>query len=855
MGLRDTDQSRREFVGAGLAATRLAGMQGKVGTVDYRRLVSQGDLVYDKPASRSEEGIPVGNGRMGSLVWTTPSQLRLQINRADVYSSNAAGSSFNERHNDYCSGCGFVDVESGREAFPETGFAQKLSLYDGVLNLEGRGMACRVVAWPDGDVIAVAVEGQRVTASIRMLRYQTRHYGTETDALARENASIVQTRSHTAKSRLLVRGQRIALKQEFREGDHYCASAVVVQVVGGETTARVTNETTANVEAGASSSLVLIASSASFDSRVDVVAEAERQLDAAAKAGFDGLARQTAEWWNRYWQRSFVHVESGDGTGGVIEQHYYYFLYLMAASSRGRYPPKFNGMLWNTGGDVRTWGAQHWFANLSCYYEALPAADRFEEMDPMYEMYFGIRESCAEAARQQWGSQGAYIPETVYFDGLERLPDSIAAEMRELYLLRKPWEQRSEQFMEYARQKHPQSSRWNWIAKSEWVDGRFVITERGSGPFGNVSHILGTSAKIPYLFWRRYEYTQDREWLRSRAYPMLKGAAEFYRNFPGLRKGEDGKYHIRSVNSNESVWGARDTDEDLTSMRGVLAAGIRASEILGQDEELRAQWRELLASLAPLPVSDDADALKPEGYQGPRVWVRGRKPAIKTGFLPDGNSLPAWFFDLCSVETQDGEAVETARNTLNAMLRGQPGPNTTVGLLSRVAMAAASLGREDAMRFLIPNQMRGLTAPRGGSGPMGTANLRNRMSLREGPQTLDAEALGRASEALHLALMQSTPPAPAADPVIRVFPAWPKDWNASFSLLARGGFMVTSSWRQGKVEYVELESRAGAECRLRNPWGVARAMLYRDGRKAETVAGDLLQFGTRRGERVVAVRE
>ena len=36
--------------------------------VDYRELVSRADLTYDTPVARSEEGMPVGNGRMGSLV-------------------------------------------------------------------------------------------------------------------------------------------------------------------------------------------------------------------------------------------------------------------------------------------------------------------------------------------------------------------------------------------------------------------------------------------------------------------------------------------------------------------------------------------------------------------------------------------------------------------------------------------------------------------------------------------------------------------------------------------------------------------------------------------------------------------
>src|SRR5262249_23302823 len=155
-----------------------------------------------------------------------------------------------------------------------------------------------------------------------------------------------------------------------------------------------------------------------------------------------------------------------------------------ASTSRGKYPPKFNGMLWNTGGDLRTWGAQHWFANLSCYYEALPAANRLDLMDPMFAMYLGMVSACSTAARQQWDSQGNVRPQTVYFDGLEKLPDEIASEMRELYLLRKPWEHRSQRFMEYAQTKHPHSSRWNWIQAGEWKQGRWVITERGAGPYG-----------------------------------------------------------------------------------------------------------------------------------------------------------------------------------------------------------------------------------------------------------------------------------------------------------------------------------------------------------------------------------
>jgi hypothetical protein len=60
--------------------------------------------------------------------------------------------------------------------------------------------------------------------------------------------------------------------------------------------------------------------------------------------------------------------------------------------------------------------------------------------------------------------------------------------------------------------------------------------------------------------------------------------------------------------------------------------------------------------------------------------------------------------------------------------------------------------------------------------------------------------------------------------------------------------------RAGKIEFVEIESQAGAPCKLRNPWAAEQVTLFRDGQKAETLGGDLLQFSTRKGERIVAVR-
>ena len=871
----ETHCSRREFLLLAAAAPLVSG-QVDAGTetsrmapssllsLNFRKLLERADLSYDRPAARGEEGIPVGNGRMGSLVWTIPDAMKFQINRVDVYGNDSYTNSFFERHSDYAGGCGFVDIEFGdlgEDVFPVTGFPQRLFVYDGLLELNGKDVTARVLAWPVKDVMAVEIDDRRslpepIKVNLRMLRYAAQYFGQELETMTANHSMAVQTRSHRATSQLLIKGNRIILTQEFQEGDYLNRTAVVIGITGRKVKPKFASDTELRLTAwpGRGPIVVLIASAASFDPKEDVVASALDQLETAVRKGSRELAKEASDWWHDFWARGFVHLHSDDGVADYVEQNYNYFLYLMGSSSRGKFPPKFNGMIWNTSGDLRSWGGQHWFANLSCYYEALPATNRLELLEPVFAMYFGMYEASAVAARQQWGSQGIFIPETVFFNGLAKLPEEIAQEMQQLYLLQKPWEERSTKFREFASTKHPHSSRWNWNERGSWIEGRWVWTERGAGPYGPVTHNLGTTAKVAYLFWRHYEYTLDREWLRSRGYPMLKGAAEFYRHYPNLKKGADGKYHIHQVNSNESVWGAQDTDEDLSALHGLLPAAIRAAEILNEDGNLRSVWREFLNNLAPLPTSDHPEAFKRNDYQGSPVFVRGLRPAMRAGaaFLPDANSLPMWFFDLCYLESQDKKMLETAAATFSAYFRNGITETTPVSVLSKLAIAASALGRADAVRFLIPNQIRVLRRERevayGGGGV-----LANRMTLREGPQALDAQRLGRAAEALHLALLQSSAPNPGGDPIIRVFPSWPKEWNASYTLLARGAFLVTSSIERGRIGFVEMESQAGAECRLRNPWGESEVTLYRDGRKSEILRGSLLQFPTRKGERVVVV--
>ncbi len=807
--------------------------------VDYEKLVARADIILDRPVPRPEAGLPVGNGRTGSLLWTTPTALRLQVNRVDVFAADSRSTSFPERHSDYAGGCGFLDVDftgGGSSVFSEEATSQRLSCYDGLASVNGKGIKTRTLVWNERDVLAIEVDDERprpepVRINLRMLR-----------------PARFQKLNHKATSKLETRGQRLVLTQAFEEADYYCGTALVVGTAGRAARFARTrdDEISVVVESGNGPFIVLAASAASFDRNTSIADQALGHLEAAENLGFEHLLSSNQASWRSFWSGTFVRLHSADGVADEIERNYTYYLYVMASASRGKYPAKFNGMLWSTGGDTRQWGGQYWGANQGCLYNGLFPTGRWELLDPVFDMYTEMVESCRLAARQQWGSDGIFFPETFAFNGLAPLPDDIAAEMRDLYLLRKPWTAVSEKFRDYARGRQPHSSRWNWNGGGKWVDGRWAPEERGGGPYGPVTHILSRGGKVAYQFWQRYEYTLDQAWLRDRAYPVLKGVVEFYRNFPNLKMGPDGKYHLHHVNSNESVWGGLDPDEEIAAMRGLLPATIRASEILDLDAEMRSVWRELLQNLAPLATSSHPEAgAKDPG--APAQWIRALPPIVRGNGSgrPDQNTMPIWFFDLCTLENPDPATRELANTTFDGYFPNGVDAGTRVGVLSKLAVTAAMMGRAEYLRHLLPHQIFSQESE----------VLANRMDLREGSQTTSVQRLGRAADALHNALCQSVGAGPAEPPVIRVFPAWPSDWEASFRLLARGGFLVGSSIRGGRVEYIEIQSLNGGECRVRNPWGgQARVAISQAGAAGRQLDGELLTFETTPGQSYLLTR-
>jgi alpha-L-fucosidase 2 len=845
--------------------------------IDFKTAISRGDLDYTYPTARSEEGMPVGNGRMGSLVWTTPSAIKFQINRDDVFAEDSSSVSFPQQDSDYASGCGYVDinvVSAGPDVFTTPHFNQHLSIYDGVMSVTGHGLSARVLAWNAHDVMAVEIDDERkhpepINIDLRMLRYKLQYFNSMNWLLTSNHAVIFQTANHYATSQLHIRDGVILLTQRFMEKEFFDSSAVAISVVGRESKQRYLNESTVelSVVPGRGKFTILISSAATFDRNKDVGDLAMKEMNAAkAKGNFAMLLSDNAKWWHDFWSKGYVAMHSDDGQADFVGANYLYFLYLMNSSSRGNYPPRFGGLLWYTTGDMRRWGSEYWHANTDAYYRDLMPSGHVELMDPFFSMYFGMYDACALAAKQQWDSKGIYIPEVTFFDGPEAIPTNLVQEFQDLFLARKPYSEASTNFLAYVQTKNNLNSRYNFLSFGSYVNGVYYAPTKGAGIFGHCTHFLSGASGVASLFWQRYEFTGDKAWLRDKAYPMIKGVAEFYANFPNLKKESDGKYHIYHVNDIESDWDSQDTPSELRAMSTVFPLAIRASEILGVDEDLRPKWQDIADNLASpadgsgnrgtfseenkiysKQVTEEAEAAS--GLQLPPHDTNTNSephPAMQETNAPTGElsqtNAPQTVHKDNSMPVAGANA-DAAGRRRDGRFRGNRIFGNFVG---EGDGAIAPLGSEpDLKRRFLGFDMTGGFIDATGDG--GAQIFRNRLRLREGPGAIDAEHLAGLAFGIHQSLLTSAINDSVTNSSIEIFPAWPKDWAVNFKLLARGGTTVTAAQKDGKVLAVKLEPTLAGTIHLKNPWGTAPVKISR-GNTTETMSGETLTLATKPGE-------
>jgi len=528
---------------------------------------------------------------------------------------------------------------------------------------------------------------------------------------------------------------------------------------------------------------VWVAVAASRDAKVDVGAQAEAKLTAARARGLAAQRAANAAWWAQFWQRSSMTLTSTDGVADYLANLWYVHIYAMGAGARGEVPPKFNGGLWTDDKDTREWGGLcywHWNTQETCW--PLYAANHLELLAPYYRMYAAMRSKVEQQTKDYFGVDGAQFEETICYNGL------------------------------YASGKGP---------KVTGVHPRLPVPAH----FNNANMILSSSAEIAMQFWWNYLYTGDETFLREQAYPLMKSVARFYLNY--LEKDAQGRYVMYPSNAHETYLKVLNPTNDLAGIRYLLTSAIEAGTRLGVDAELRADWQDRLAHLAPFPLDPATGTLR--SYE-PR-------PGEK---IPDSNAenpdlFPIGVFPLITLGSPDyqlGVKTFRARRFVNVY-----GWTTD-------SIAAARLGLTDdlpsngdqhaaGLQWLLPDH-----AVKYQDHPSGLQDYYGRKPAihpyLEGSGTM-ATALGEM-------LLQSW------NGVIRVCPALPKAWDASFKLLAMGGFEVTALARHGEVQQISLFSQRGGNVRVWNPFS-GPAEIRSGTARVLDISSDthILQFRTEAG--------
>lgn len=528
-----------------------------------------------------------------------------------------------------------------------------------------------------------------------------------------------------------------------------------------------------------------------------------REKEDYCKKHLSELLEQTDHYWKEFWNCTRIFMKQDDAEWDYIENLYVIQRYMMACGCGKQYPMTFNGGTFTWNEDIRQWANPHHW-NTHMVYNGTPGyLNRPELMEGYLNAYLRMIPSAKSFAKSQGSEDGILISEMHDFSG------------RMLAYLK----------------------------------------------------ALTPASQIALIFWDHYLFENDENFLRDKAYPFMKGAAEFYLQYA---KEIDGIYHIFPAGVYECEFGEDfvDTTPDLCAVKALFPACIKAAKILGVDIEKRKEWSSFLEHLPEFTYM--------QNNRGEEILAVGKD---KDGNAADFEDQNMTFMRNCAnVYPWNITGISNRGERLyNAALHAVSDYRTTAVAISPTSVVYARLGIggekikksliqairqlqhfpqglyynldhwcqyskyfKEADSFIKPQrdyiydeQCRYTDIETG----KGKTNLPMRPFVQCGFETPAILMMS-----IHESALQSH------EDVIRIFPVRDLFGDCGFTLKARGGFLVSAIQRDGKiVPAVLIKSLNGKRCRISVSELGENIVLYAEG-KCTAIDGDIAEFLTQPGE-------
>jgi alpha-L-fucosidase 2 len=542
-------------------------------------------LWYRAPAANWNAALPIGNGRLGAMVFGGVEQERLQLNEDSVW----AGRKLDRINPAAAQAIPEVRrlLREGRPADAEA-LADKAiisiprrmppyqTLGDLMLTFESGGAAAEYTRELDLD---------RATARVQFVAGKTR-YTREVLASAVDQViamritadqpgkitlSATMRREADASARVegadtvVLEGRALPPKTERhkdepRTGVQFTGMLRVV-AEGGRTRAA---GDAVSVE-GADAVTLFVAAATSYREQ-DPAAACRKVLAAAAAKPFDRLRADHVRDYQRLFQRvdfrldgagsdlptdeRLARVKAGESDIGLEALHFQFGRYLLISSSRpGDLAANLQG-IWNDS-LAPSWDSKYTInINTEMNYWPAEVTNLSELHGPLFDLVDRAREDGRRVAKVMYGARGFVI--------------------------------------------HHNTDAWGHASP---IDG----VRPGVWPFGG--------AWLSLHFWDHYDYTRDTAFLRTRAYPVLKEAAEFLLDY--MVEDAQGRLLSGPSSSPENDYVMPDGTKAALSMgpymntqiaHALFTRVIAAAEILGVDEPFRKQVAGARAKLRPMKI-------------------------------------------------------------------------------------------------------------------------------------------------------------------------------------------------------------------------------------------------------------